>query len=169
MGVKFGMEEGTSGPLLRARFHPIGTTSRPCGANNLKNRLLSKLNNRRFALRAMLPVSDWESLGTQQMEAHHSRTRCDVDYWYGCSCMCSLPRQRSGVMTKTTRYRQWSTSVCCSLLKVRLASRGLGRRQRWPFVTPSNAATSTTRTSSMVSSFISSFFSQCLTPSLADL
>ena len=28
--------EGTSGPLLRAKFHPIGATCRPCGAKNLK-------------------------------------------------------------------------------------------------------------------------------------
>ena len=30
MGVKFGVEEGTEGRLLRAKFHPIGaTTSTP--------------------------------------------------------------------------------------------------------------------------------------------
>ena len=28
MGVKFGMEEGTEGPLLHAKFHPIGATTR---------------------------------------------------------------------------------------------------------------------------------------------
>ena len=28
MGVKFGTEEGTEGPLLRAKFHPIGATIR---------------------------------------------------------------------------------------------------------------------------------------------
>ena len=27
-GVKFGMEEGTEGPLLHAKFHPIGATTR---------------------------------------------------------------------------------------------------------------------------------------------
>jgi len=27
-GVKFGTEEGTYGPLLRAKFHPIGATTR---------------------------------------------------------------------------------------------------------------------------------------------
>jgi len=32
MGVKFGVEEGTKG----ANFTPIGATSRPCGAKNLK-------------------------------------------------------------------------------------------------------------------------------------
>jgi len=61
MGVKFGMEEGTEGPLLHANgggdrrspppcqwrrgpkvpssmpnFTPIGATCRPCGAKNLK-------------------------------------------------------------------------------------------------------------------------------------
>jgi len=36
MGVKFGMEKATFGPLIRAKFHPIGATCRPCGAKNLK-------------------------------------------------------------------------------------------------------------------------------------
>ena len=27
-GVKFGKEDGTQGPLLRAKFHPIGSTTR---------------------------------------------------------------------------------------------------------------------------------------------
>jgi len=30
------MEEGTFGPLLHAKFHPICATCRPCGAKNLK-------------------------------------------------------------------------------------------------------------------------------------
>jgi len=38
-------------------FTPISATCRPCGAKNLKNRPLSKLNTGRFALRAMLPVT----------------------------------------------------------------------------------------------------------------
>jgi len=36
MGVKFGLEEGTFGPLLHAKFHAIGATCRPCEAKNLK-------------------------------------------------------------------------------------------------------------------------------------
>jgi len=56
MGVKFGAEEGIFGPLLRAKFHPIGATCRPFGTKNLKNRPLSKLNTGWYALRAMLPV-----------------------------------------------------------------------------------------------------------------
>ena len=36
MGVKFGVEEGTFGLLLHAKFHPIGAKCRPCGAENLK-------------------------------------------------------------------------------------------------------------------------------------
>jgi len=60
MGVKFGMEEGTEGPLLlpssMPNFTPIGATCRPCRAKNLKIGLLSKLNTGRFALRTMLPV-----------------------------------------------------------------------------------------------------------------
>jgi len=48
MGVKFGSKS--------AKLHLIGAMCRPCGANKPHNGLLSKLNNRRFALRAMLPV-----------------------------------------------------------------------------------------------------------------
>jgi len=36
MGVKFGTEEGNFGPLLRAKFHPIGATCDPCGAKSVK-------------------------------------------------------------------------------------------------------------------------------------
>ena len=36
MGVTFGTEEVTFVPLLRAKFHPIGETCRPCGAKNLE-------------------------------------------------------------------------------------------------------------------------------------
>jgi len=60
--VKSGTEDGTcgplllaAGPLLCAKFHPIGATCRPCGASEKpQTRPLSKLNNRRFALCAML-------------------------------------------------------------------------------------------------------------------
>ena len=59
MWVKFGTEEGTFGPLLRARFHPHRCNVSPLRGENLQNRPLSKLlNNRRFALRAMLPVKN---------------------------------------------------------------------------------------------------------------
>jgi len=57
MGVKFGMEEGTLGPLLRAKFHPHRCNVSPLRGESPHNRPLSKLNNRRFALRAMLPVN----------------------------------------------------------------------------------------------------------------
>jgi len=36
MGVKFGVEEGTSVPSSTPNFTPIGATCRPCGAKNLK-------------------------------------------------------------------------------------------------------------------------------------
>jgi len=36
MGVKFGMEDGTFGLLLSAKFHPIGATCCPCGVKKLK-------------------------------------------------------------------------------------------------------------------------------------
>jgi len=58
MGVKFGTEEGTFGPLLRAKFHPRRCNVSPLRGKNPQNRPLSKLNNRRFALRAMLPIKN---------------------------------------------------------------------------------------------------------------
>ena len=57
MGVKFGTEEGTFGRLLRAKFHPHRCNVSPLRGENPQNRPLSKLNNRHFALRAMLPVN----------------------------------------------------------------------------------------------------------------
>ena len=58
MGLKFGTEEGTEGSLLRAKFHPHRCNVSPLRSENPQNRPLSKLNNRHFALRAMLPVND---------------------------------------------------------------------------------------------------------------
>jgi len=55
--VKFGTEEGTFGPLLRAKFHPHRCNVWPLRGENPQNRPLSKLYNRHFALRAMLPVN----------------------------------------------------------------------------------------------------------------
>ena len=57
MGVKFGMEEGTFGPLLHAKFHPYRCNVSPLRGEKPQNRPLSKLNTGRFALRAMLPVN----------------------------------------------------------------------------------------------------------------
>ena len=54
-GVKFGKERGTLGPLLRAKFHPHRCNVSPLQGENPQN--LSKLNNRHFALRAMLLVN----------------------------------------------------------------------------------------------------------------
>jgi len=54
--VKFGVEEGTFGPLLHAKFHPHRCNVSPLRGEKAKNRLLSKLNTGRFALRAVLPV-----------------------------------------------------------------------------------------------------------------
>ena len=56
MGVKFGMEEETFGPLLHAKFHPHRCNVSPLRGEKPQNRPLSKRNNGRFALRAMLPV-----------------------------------------------------------------------------------------------------------------
>jgi len=56
MEVKFGMEEGTFGPLLHAKYHSHRCNVSPLRGEKPKNRPLSKLNTGRFALRAMLPV-----------------------------------------------------------------------------------------------------------------
>ena len=58
MEVKFGTEEGTEGPLLRAKFHRHRCNVSPLRGEKPQNRPLIKLNSPtgRFALRAMLPV-----------------------------------------------------------------------------------------------------------------
>jgi len=56
MGVKFGTEEETFGPLLHAKFHPHRCNVSLLRGEKPQNRPLSKLNTGRFALRAMLPV-----------------------------------------------------------------------------------------------------------------
>ena len=56
MRVKFGIEEGTKGPLLPAKFHPHRCNVSPLRGEKPQNRPLSKLNTGRLALRAMLPV-----------------------------------------------------------------------------------------------------------------
>jgi len=54
--LKFDTEEGTFGPLLRAKFHPHRCNVSPLRGEKPQNRPVSKLNTVRFALRAMLPV-----------------------------------------------------------------------------------------------------------------
>ena len=54
--VKFGTEQGTFGPLLRAKFHPHRWNVSPLRGEKPQNWPLSKLNTGRFAFRAMLPV-----------------------------------------------------------------------------------------------------------------
>jgi len=65
MGVKFGMEEGTFGPLLHAKFHSHRCNVSPLRGKKPQNRPLSKLNTGRFALRAMLPVITKIQIGKQ--------------------------------------------------------------------------------------------------------
>jgi len=60
MGVKFGVEERTFGFLLYAKFYPHRCNMSPLWGEKPQNRPLSNLNNRRFALRAMLPVNEWK-------------------------------------------------------------------------------------------------------------
>jgi len=58
MDVKFGMEEGTLGPLVRAKFHtPSVQCVAPVGEKPQNGPLSTgKLNTGGTALRAMLPV-----------------------------------------------------------------------------------------------------------------
>jgi len=51
MGVKFGMEEGTVGPLLHAKLHPHRCNMSPLRGEKPQNRPLSQLNTSRFELR----------------------------------------------------------------------------------------------------------------------
>jgi len=44
IGVKFGAEEGTLGPLLHAKFHPNRCNVSPLRHEKPQNRPLSKLN-----------------------------------------------------------------------------------------------------------------------------
>ena len=53
---EIGMEEGTFGPLLHAKFHSHRCNMSPLRGEKPQNRPLSKQNTGRFALRAMLPV-----------------------------------------------------------------------------------------------------------------
>ena len=52
-----GVEEGTFGSLLHAKFHPHRCNVSLLRGEKPQNRPLSKLNTGRFALRAMLPVT----------------------------------------------------------------------------------------------------------------
>jgi len=55
--LNFGMEEGTKGPLLHAKFHPHRCNVSPLWGEKPQNRPLSKLNTDRLVLHAMLPVN----------------------------------------------------------------------------------------------------------------
>ena len=99
------------------------------------------------------------AIGSSNVSANNDFTRpsrkdnraiCDINYWYRYSCRCSLPWRRTRITLTTTRRRRWSTSVCCSRWKVRLALRGPAQRRRWLSETPSNEDTSTTPTSGTV-------------------
>jgi len=69
MGMKFGTEEGTLGPLLLAKFHPISATCRSWGEKP-QNRPLSKLNT--GGLRAMLPVKRKDRTGKKSQKGYIS-------------------------------------------------------------------------------------------------
>ena len=77
MGVKFGTEEGTFGPLLRAKFHPHPCNVSPLRGEKPQNRPLSKLNTGRFALRAMLPV-----MNSSQASSPTCLSRDCLETWF---------------------------------------------------------------------------------------
>ena len=93
VGVKFGMEEGTEGPLLHAKFHPHRCNVSPLRGEKPQNRPLSKLNTGRFALRAMLPVNigvegsrprgrpkrTWREVAQKDCQAHKVNTEDAMD------------------------------------------------------------------------------------------
>ena len=89
MGVKFGMEEGTFGPLLHAKFHPHRCNVSPMRGEKPQNWPLSKLNTGRFALRAMLPVIN-QTVLTRAMSG-----------WAGLSHIPIFTPQRTWSVTKT--------------------------------------------------------------------
>jgi len=67
-------------------FTPFGATCHPCGAKKPQNWPLSKLNNRRFVLCAMLPVNE---------KSKHSSWTADNAVWChaqvdftGAAAMC---------------------------------------------------------------------------------
>jgi len=70
MGVKFGTEKGTFGPVLRAKFHPHRCNMSPLWGEKPQNGPLSKLNTGRFALRAMLPVMNTKYTYTENESKH---------------------------------------------------------------------------------------------------
>ena len=63
MGVKFGMEEET----FHAKFHPHQCNVSPLRGEKPQNWPLSKLNTGRFALRAMLPVINYNYLSVTHL------------------------------------------------------------------------------------------------------
>jgi len=59
MGVKFGMEEGTEGSPPPCQISPPSVQRVALRGEKPQNWPLSKLNTGRFALRAMLPVTNF--------------------------------------------------------------------------------------------------------------
>ena len=76
-GDRSGTEEGTFGPLLRAKFHPHRWNVSPLRGEKPQNRPLSKLNTGRFALRAMLPVIT-DAIYTTQRLRNFTTASCSV-------------------------------------------------------------------------------------------
>ena len=124
MGVKFGVEEATFGPLLRAKFYPHRCILSPLRGEKPQNRPLSKLNTGRFALRAMLPVKkQTAAVAVAYTERSSVRTRAagerwragawrwDRTGWWGWTCS----RARGGARGSCTWCRctaRRSTRMC---------------------------------------------------------
>ena len=80
-GKGFGTEEGTFGPLLRAKFHPNRCNVSPLWGEKPQNRPLSKFNTGRFALRAMLPVISGHNTNIDTRAAFIKLHRATVRSW----------------------------------------------------------------------------------------
>ena len=90
MGVKFGTEEGTLGPLLTeegtlgplllAKFHCHRCNVSPLRGEIPQNWALSKRNTGRFALRAMLPVIKSCSLTVSESKVAEECNWCSYSF-----------------------------------------------------------------------------------------
>jgi len=135
MGVKFGMEEGTFGPLLHAKFHPHRCNVSPLRGEKPQNRPLSKLNTGRFALRAMLPVTRHRA--STSMYSLTFRVRVTTPPQCGLNGTASLQ-----ITSRTQQARRFyrcrgQTSPACVMRAVGLAD------YRWPLSRISSVAIAT--------------------------
>jgi len=116
MGVKFGKEEGTFGPLLRAKFHSHRCNVSPLRGKKPQNWPLSKLNTGRFALRAMLPVTNWfqEYIDLCSVSVHENVANVNITKMMTAHRNVTLnKRVRSECLKFSTSSSKIIKSWCC--------------------------------------------------------